>query len=359
MLAGHAPEWRKSWEQAAGCIADVITVRTSTARRGDGVVRLGPSEYEIGLLKLQPERLLHGAAGVVMRRRLQAALGQIERDHGPVDVCHAHFYSAALHADALGVPYVVSEHTTVFTRAERPAVVRRSLHAAQKVYEHAAMVLPVSTTLEEDMRRAGVRGRLRVVPNPIDVATFMTRDHVPASHEVRVLFAQRLASTKGVDTLLRAMRTACVGDPRLRLRIAGAGPERERLETLTHALDLGHRVTFLGHLDRPELLRELREAHLLAFPSRGDSFGLPVVEALAMGVPVVATPQGVVPEVLTPDKGQVVPVDDVRALAGAILDVARWAPTADPRRVAAGIPERFSPAAVADQLRDVYALALR
>jgi glycosyltransferase involved in cell wall biosynthesis len=357
MLTGHAPGWRHPWERAGRLVADVVTLRTPTGVEG-GVRRVGLDEYELGVVKVQPERVTAAATALVMRRRIGDALAQIERDHGAIDLLHAHFYSAAMHVGGLGIPYVVSEHTTVFTRAERDVVVRRSARVAQRVYDRAAMVMPVSNTLEHDMRRSGIRGTLRVVPNPIDVEAFVPVDRPPRDGEIRVLFAQRLAGTKGLDTLLRAVSVARRREPRLVLRIAGEGGQRAPLELLVRALDLDGAVRFLGQLDRPELVREMHAANLFAFPSRGDSFGLPVVEALCTGLPVVATAQGVVPDVVTSERGRLVPVDDVRALADALVDVSTWAPSASAAAIASGVAARFSPEAVAERLGVVYRLAV-
>jgi len=94
------------------------------------------------------------------------------------------------------------------------------------------------------------------------------------------------------------------------------------LEHLATTLGLADAVEFLGPLSLTEVAAEMRAASVFAFPSRGDSFGLPVVEALCTGRPVIATPMGVVPDVLTPARGIVVPVDDVDAWVDALLEVA-------------------------------------
>ena len=357
-LFAHAPEWRHQWEAAARDVADVVSVRTTRARLPGGFARVADAEYSISQVKLDPEVVTAPVVGVVMQRRYAALLGQIAVDRGPVDLLHAHFYSSALHVTGLGFPVVVSEHTTVFTRRDRSAVVRRSAHAAQRVYEAAALVMPVSEALEADMRRAGIRAPMRVLQNPIDTETFSRRAAQPHSDEVRVLAAQRLATTKGFDTLLRALFRARAVDHRLVLRVAGVGPERSALERMTAMFGLTDSVRFLGYLRTEDLVREMHNAHVFAFPSRGDSFGLPVVEALSCGLPVVGTAVGVVPNVLTSERGVVVPVDDVRALTEGLLQIATDPGAFPPERVSAGIRERFSVHAIGRRLRNVYVSTL-
>ena len=110
-------------------------------------------------------------------------------------------------------------------------------------------------------------------------------------------------------------------EPRLVLRIAGDGPERASLERIAADLELGDSARFLGSLTRSQVVSEMQLAALFAFPSRGDSFGIPVVEALCTGLPVVGTSVGIVPEVLDKARGRVSPVDDETAFREGILDI--------------------------------------
>ena len=136
-----------------------------------------------------------------------------------------------------------------------------------------------------------------------------------------VLFIGRLADKKGVDDLLRALALTETS----RLRIGGDGPERHALEQLTAELGLATRVSFLGHLDRAEVIAELRSAAAVAIPSRvaadGDQDGTPVVlmEAVALGAPVIATRLGGLGEYLVDgDNAFVVEPGDIEGLANRI-----------------------------------------
>jgi glycosyltransferase involved in cell wall biosynthesis len=358
MLVGYAPGWREAWRRAAETVASVVTVRTTSGHVPHGFQRTGQSEYELQVVKRQPEVLTTFATSPIMRRRYRSALDRITIEHGPIDLLHAHFYSSALNVGATGLPYVVSEHTTVFTRGARGAVVRRSARVAQRVYDGAKLVMPVSTALEADLRRRGIEGRFRVVANPIDTDAFTCVDRPVPIHEVRVLFAQRLASSKGIDVLLRALAAARALEPRLKIRIAGEGPERSELERLAVALGLQDAVTFLGLLSQGEIAREMQAAHVFAFPSRGDSFGIPVVEALCTGLPVIATPLGIAPDLVTRARGLLVPVGDVDALRAALLRVVDELPQYEAAKVSAGVADTFSIATIGEELRSVYELAI-
>jgi len=136
----------------------------------------------------------------------------------------------------------------------------------------------------------------------------------------------RLHSIKGFDLLLEAAVELRAAGQRFELRIAGDGPERAALEAMTRQLRLEDHVRFCGWAGDP--LTFLNEVDLFVVPSRQESFGLVVIEALAAGVPVVASDTDGPVEVLRGGQfGALVPRESITALAqalGGALD--NWAP---------------------------------
>ena len=141
-------------------------------------------------------------------------------------------------------------------------------------------------------------------------------------------FLGALEGRKGEEVLLRAL--AECGEPRVRLEIAGSGPNRERAERLATELGLQERVTFLGAVDAEQRGRFLGRISALCLPSFAEGMPASLMEAMAVGRPVIATPVGAVTEFVTdPDVGWLVPTGDVGALAAALREMA--APGADLR----------------------------
>jgi glycosyltransferase involved in cell wall biosynthesis len=170
--------------------------------------------------------------------------------------------------------------------------------------------------------------RLRVIPNPVDIRAATTLGGEPISHpwlmapgdRPVIVAAGRLVHQKGFDTLLRAFRR--VRDLRdVRLIILGAGPLADELRGLRDSLALSTSVDFPGFDPNP--YRYFARAACVVVSSRYEGFGNVIVEAMACGTPVVATrcPSG--PEEIITDgtNGLLVPVDDVPALAAAIVRV--------------------------------------
>ena len=147
--------------------------------------------------------------------------------------------------------------------------------------------------------------RVSVIPHYLPDEAFAERSSAGAG--AYALLAARLSVEKGIDTAIEAAVAA--GVP---LRIAGDGPARAELAELTAARDAP--VELLGRLDRAALDRELAGAAMLLLPSRYHEFaGYSALEAMAAGVPVIATSLGAPPELVGPER--CVPPNDARALA--------------------------------------------
>jgi len=159
----------------------------------------------------------------------------------------------------------------------------RGWTAARTVREADLVIVRQRLGLEPLARAAR---RVAHVPFGVDVETFSVS---PSSREPNVLFAGRLERYKNVDALIRAFATVLAAVPGARLRIAGEGGERARLATLASELGVASSVDFLGYRAPRDLVAEYGRARVLCLPSRGESFGLVCLEAMACGVPVVVS----------------------------------------------------------------------
>ena len=169
---------------------------------------------------------------------------------------------------------------------------------------------------------AGVLGAssslVQVIPNGVDTSIFYPSESVPDTPTV--LAVGRLVPNKGMDTLIKAVPEVLARVQEAKFVIAGAGPMDSSLRKLTESLGVGDSVEFLGHRsDVPDLLRG---ATVFARPSTLEGMPLTVLEAMATGLPVIATRVGGTPELITDgENGFLIPVGDSHALAEAILDV--------------------------------------
>jgi len=154
-----------------------------------------------------------------------------------------------------------------------------------------------------------------ILPNPInDVSPPVT-----GSERQAVLFLGHITRKKGVLDLLQAWAEVRTELPEAELWLAG--PDLEGIvRNLTSAELKQSRVVYHGLVEGEAKQHLLKESALMALPSYFEGLPIVVLEALGMGLPVVATPVGAIPEVITDgDEGLLVPVGDIQAISGAII----------------------------------------
>ena len=151
--------------------------------------------------------------------------------------------------------------------------------------------------------------------NGIDLSDF--RFSGPVNKPIAISVA-RLSAEKDFPTLLRAVPRVLDVVPEFRLQIVGNGPERDQLQALTRELAIEQAVEFLGErTDVPELLSQ---AGFFISSSRTEGISLTLLEAMAVGLPVVATAVGGNPEIIVPDvTGYLVPAADPESLTNAVI----------------------------------------
>lgn len=209
-----------------------------------------------------------------------------------------------------GPPFVLTVHgADAYTLSSGPP---RALKSA--VLRRAAAVAPVSADIARSLALGADSPVLRM---GVDTAAIRAHVGTRRPEPGRLLYIGRLAEKKGVDVLLDALAEV----PDAHLVIIGDGPDRHALEQRTQRLGLTERVTFEGRQPKASVLDALATAAAVVIPSRvardGDQEGTPVVlaEAMAAGVPVIASALGGLGECVEHDRtGLLVPPGDVEAL---------------------------------------------
>jgi glycosyltransferase involved in cell wall biosynthesis len=223
------------------------------------------------------------------------------------------------------VPLVHDRHAAVLY-AHNLLLRTYSEREATRVLGRAAAIVCVSGALAEQTAEhlpAGLRDRLRVVPNGVDTARFAPRADPARGERLRVVFVGRMIPDKGADVLLEAVARLDRDDVELTLVgsqnfDAGATPSPFERDLRTRAAALGDRVRLLPFTPRAEVAEVYRQADVVVVPSRwAEPFALTVMEGMASGVPVVASSVGGIPEVMG-DASVLVRPDDPSELAAAL-----------------------------------------
>jgi len=188
---------------------------------------------------------------------------------------------------------------------------------------------------------------------PLERVARLRGQHGPGSP--RLLTVARTTPNKGIDICIRAV--ARLRDLGTTLRVAGTGSSRYRrtLEQLADRLDVRDSVAFVGGVAPDDMPEEYAQATIFALASRYEAFGISVVEAMAAGLPVVASAVGGIPSVLA-GGGVLVPPDDDEQLAAAVRRLS--VDTAERRELVTVAQRRardFSLDRGVDRLVEVYA----
>jgi glycosyltransferase involved in cell wall biosynthesis len=297
----------------------------------------------------------------------RAVVPLVDRLHeeSPFDLIHAHFiYADGVVASRLarryGVPFVVTDQAPWIPWLERKCVRRVAVPAARD----AARLACVSGYLRDTVRHyLGPEPAVDVIPNGVDPDTFAPRNGTARDRD-QIAYVGLINVNKGIDTLLHAMTRVAERNPNARLVLVGGSYYRntrlqeERLKALARELALDGRVTFAGRLPPEDVARFMRESAVVVLPSRAETFGAVLVEALASGTPVVATASGGPQEIVTDEVGRIVPTDDPEALADALLNVMAEGDRFDPQGLREYALSRYSWSRIAGTYLELYANVL-
>jgi glycosyltransferase involved in cell wall biosynthesis len=272
------------------------------------------------------------------------------------DLIHAHVYGAGVPAAVIGTrsatPVVLTEHFSGFALRSLSRIEARK---ARYAYSRVARALPVSQYLREAILAYGIDVPFEVVPNVVDASLFFPGTASRGDGGVKkLIFVGNPSEEKGFPTLLQALN--CLNERRRdwRLDVMGEGPERAEGERSTAALGLGEQVTFRGARPKSEIAELMRAADLFVLPSRLETFGAAIAEALASGLPVVSTAAGGIPELVNERNGRLVARDDPVALAHALVDALENIAAFDRRAIAEAAAQRYGLEVVGEQLTRIY-----
>ncbi|MEE1184032.1 MAG: glycosyltransferase, partial [Paludibacteraceae bacterium] len=164
----------------------------------------------------------------------------------------------------------------------------------------------------------------------------------------------RLIQPKGFDTLLEAFAQTLKEEANQQLQIVGDGPYRGALQTKIQQLHLTDKVKLLGAMPRNKVQECLANAHAFVLLSESETFGVSYIEAMAMGLPVVATDCGGPSDFVNESNGCLVPIGHVAQATAAMNRVREHYSTYNLQQISNDICQKYSPAMVAHRLTTIY-----
>ncbi|MEM9053096.1 MAG: glycosyltransferase [Bacteroidota bacterium] len=271
-----------------------------------------------------------------------------------VDLIHVHAsYPGALIAYKLHkeyqIPYVISLHMSPFPFPE--LLDGQAIQGALKEsLDHSHALIASSPSLH-DRAEALELENLVTIPPFADTSLFCPAPTKDKSSKYRILCVGRLEKQKGFDILLDALRLI-KHELSTKVEIVGDGGERALLDNLIAQNDLEEIVELHGLGTREQVKDKMQKCDLFILPSRHETFGIVLAEAMACGKPVVATQCGGPESIVTTDTGVLCPMENPEALAEAIKQALSkpW----DAKKIRAHVEQNFSPSIFTQRMLALY-----
>ena len=277
------------------------------------------------------------------------------KKEGVPDIIYAHYLFSMggldlVHGKYREVPIVGIEH---WSELSKPTLTKRVLAYAGIAYNLTDRLLAVSPSLQEQIKKHFGK-ESEVVYDMVDQYFLdVPLAKRPSGNETfRFASCGSLIPRKGFDVLIKAF--AKIKDSTAELLIIGEGPEKEALKELSQAEGVASRVRFLGRIPREEIAAVYATCSAFALASRAETFGVSYIEAMAKGIPAIATPCGGPEHFMNDTCGLLVDVDDVAALTRAMDSVEEHIGDYSPEAIREYVRSRFSGEVIAKQLEKIF-----
>lgn len=259
-----------------------------------------------------------------------------------------------------GIPYVVTEHYSGFLSNDE--LIKNNYYKIKRALEDADNLVAVSSTLAENLQQKfpNANKAWQVIPNIANNKFFekeISEKNDRSKFEITVIGS--LNKRKGVEKVISAFHVAWQSDSQIFLNIVGSGPHKELLHNQAELLECNKNIKFFGSVHRDKVIDVLSKSDLLISASTFETFGVTLIEAMAMGKPVLTTKSGGPEDFVNISNGRLLCSTSAREFASAILEMKSIAHEFDPIKIRRDCQDRFSQHAVARALSDVFEYTLQ
>jgi 1,2-diacylglycerol 3-alpha-glucosyltransferase len=220
------------------------------------------------------------------------------------EILHVHGLDSAmaimvlLFAKHLKLPVVVTNHSAIGVNRWRGLV----LGLGRWLLRHSTAVIAVSSVVEYDTRLMLAHDRLYRIVNGVDYYSpngAMQSISLRHTGKTFITTVARMTAKKDLDLLLAAAQRLVASFPQLCFVLVGDGPERSRLQAMVAKMRLVDHVLFTGAVSRETVFAILRQSNIFVLPCRNEAFGIVILEAFSVGLPVIAMQQSGAVDIIT------------------------------------------------------------
>lgn len=326
---------------------------------------------KFGFEKFKKDGILHYGLNIPLGRFPRSVLSffgyyglkllynKIEKELGKLDLMHAHFtgsaYLAAKLKELNKLPLVVTEHSSKIMSDNTDENIYK---VADFSYEQADEIISVSPAFKEIIKNKFNQESI-YIPNIVDTNIFKYNSKKKKQYdEFNFISVGNLIKHKRMHHTIKAFNKAFKNNLKVKLTIIGGGSEKKNLESLIKELNLEDRIKLTGRIERKEIAEYFKKSDVFVLASKGETFGVVFIEAMASGLPVIATRCGGPEHFIKKEQGLIIEKNNIDKLAGAMKDIYRNIDSYDNEKISKMTVEQFSPESVAKQITEVYKVVL-
>jgi glycosyltransferase involved in cell wall biosynthesis len=275
-----------------------------------------------------------------------------------IDIIHSHLsYPAGFLGTIIQkrekIPCVLTEHSWI------KKYFRSRIHRICVLYtlKHSGEIVAVSQALRDDINQYCKR-QVRVIPNVIDMKKFSISDAIKKENKLNIGILGGMGNyRKGLDILIKAV--SLLKDMEMTVHIGGDGKYLNSFQEMAKELDVSGKCIFYGEI-KPETIQDFySKLDFYVLPSRDETFGVVVIEAMACGLPVIATKCGGPEEIITKETGVLIEKDNPQELSQAIRYVSDNMASYNRKAIRNYVLEKYNPDLFVASISEVYQELLR
>lgn len=274
-------------------------------------------------------------------------------EQGKPDIIHVH---SALYGGLVAVeirkkyniPFVITEHSSSILQG---GLRYHDIPILQKVYKNADYIISVGGALKNSIQKYCDKN-VEVIPNIVDINRFSIGSHNKNSEEFTFISVCNLKESKNVRLTIEAFKEILRVNKNIRLIIVGDGPEKMNLIKLSRSIK--HKIDFVGAVSREKLNEYINKADAFVLPSKFETFGIAYIEALACGIPIIATKCGGPEDFFNEKIGYMIPIDNLCELITAMINIIENNNKFNRSYIREYAERRFSNKVVSEKIINVY-----
>lgn len=278
----------------------------------------------------------------------------VVRKKGMPDILYAHYLRYMFYGIDIqkkyNIPLVGIEH---WSKIGEKSIHPRIKKSARNIYPQLDQLLTVSSSLKYNIQQQiGNINDILVTNNMVGKEFFYSSKSNEKS--LKIVSAGGLIYRKGYDLLIEALSHIKHLPDNWQLTIIGNGPLKQELQTLVQQKGLQKHIHLIGQKSKIDIVSQFQESDFFVLPSRSETFGVVYIEAMACGLPIIATDCGGPRDIVTESNGLLILNEDIDALSNAILYMIKNINQYDRKAIAENCQARFSSEVIAKQLTQIF-----